>query len=224
MKIHERIYRILLKAYPSTFRREYGESMTQLFRDQLKDAVAGHKLLPFWKRIILDLFRTVPYVQIRTATTTMVTIYLTYVFARMRPPWFFWNIASQVTLTNSLAWPASLMYEIGFFAVSCAVILLPAFCVFLILMDRLCWRRLFAGVFAALPTFAIGRLAWIIFTLWRPGAFLEQLHLMSAAYFVRYVSQWLPLYAGLAVAIWTARSSTVTVITDPTPAAEPHSP
>ncbi len=221
MKVHECIYRILLKAYPSTFQREYGESMTQLFRDQLKDAIAGRKLWSFWKRIVVDLLRTAPYVQIRTATTTLVTIYLTYVFARMRPPWFFWNIASQVALTNNLPWPASLMYEVGFFAVNCAVILLPAFCVFLILMDRLSWRRLFAGIFAALPTFAIGRLAWIIFTLWRPAAFLEQLHLMSAAYFVRYATQWVPLYAGLAMAMWTARSSTAT--TDPVPAAEPHS-
>src|SRR5260370_17624173 len=168
MKVHERIYRILLKAYPSAFQREYGESMTQLFRDQLKDAIAARKLLSFWKRIMADLLRTAPYVQIRTATTTLITIYLTYVFARMRPPWFFWNFASQVPLTTQLAWPASLLYEIGFFAVSCAVILLPSFCVFLILMDRLSWRRFLAGMFAALPAFAIGRLAWIIFTLCRP--------------------------------------------------------
>src|SRR5258708_21160673 len=141
----------------------------------------------------------------------------------MRPPWFIWNIASQGAVTNNLAGPALLMYEVGFFAVNCAVILLPAFCVFLILMDRLSWRRLFAGIFAALPTFAIGRLAWIIFTLWRPAAFLEQLHLMSAAYFVRYATQWVPLYAGLAMAMWTARSGTITSTTDPMPAAEPHS-
>jgi hypothetical protein len=223
MKIQERIYRILLKAYPAAFQREYGESMTQLFHDQLKDAIAGRKLLSFWKRIIVDLFRTAPYVQIRTATTTVVTIYLTYVFARMRPPHFLHNDTSFVARMNSLAWPASLMYEIGYFAVNCAFILLPAFCVFLILADRLSWRRLFAGVLAALPAFAFGRLAWIIFTLWRPAAFLEQLHLISAAYFVRYVTQWMPLYAGLAVAIWTARSSTFTATTDPTPAAEPHS-
>ncbi len=30
--------------------------MTQLFRDQLKDAVARRKLLPFWKRTIVDFF------------------------------------------------------------------------------------------------------------------------------------------------------------------------
>jgi hypothetical protein len=197
MKLHERIYRILLKAYPSAFQREYGKSMTQLFRDQLKDAIAGRKLLSFWKRIIVDLVKTAPYVQIRAAITTAITIFLTHAFARIGAPKF---------LMNSLAWPASLAFEIGYFAVGHAIILLLPFCVFLILMDRFSRRRLFVGVLAALPTLAIGRTAWILFTLWAPPAFLEQLHLMSAAYFVRYVTQWVPLYAGLAVAIWTARS------------------
>ncbi len=60
MTIGERLYRGLLKLYPSSFRTEYEEPMFQLFMDQWRDAARRGKLLPFWKRIIWDLFRTLP--------------------------------------------------------------------------------------------------------------------------------------------------------------------
>ena len=58
----ERVYRRLLALYPKRFRREYGESMAQLFRDQHNAAfrntnAAGR--LTFWLRVLADLGLTV---------------------------------------------------------------------------------------------------------------------------------------------------------------------
>jgi hypothetical protein len=60
VELSERIYRRLLRAYPKSHRREYGELMIQLFRDQCQDAwrqrgmrgVLGH-----WLRALADLGR-----------------------------------------------------------------------------------------------------------------------------------------------------------------------
>jgi len=60
MTASERIYHLLLNAYPARYRREYAESMSQLFRDQLCTAASAGKLLQLWIRTILDLARTVP--------------------------------------------------------------------------------------------------------------------------------------------------------------------
>jgi len=48
----ERIFRLLLCAYPASFRSEYGREMTLLFRDQYRrrDATA----LGFWATIVWD--------------------------------------------------------------------------------------------------------------------------------------------------------------------------
>lgn len=56
-----RVYKLLLNAYPSAFRREYGQQMQQVFRDCYRDearrnshfAIAG-----YWVRTLLDLVLT----------------------------------------------------------------------------------------------------------------------------------------------------------------------
>lgn len=58
MSTPERIYRRLLRVYPADFRREYGEPMSQLFADQLRDmravgTPAGS--LRLWARTVLDI-------------------------------------------------------------------------------------------------------------------------------------------------------------------------
>lgn len=56
MTTSERIYRILLKAYPHAYLREYGEPMAQAFRDQLRDAAFSRlKLVRLWIHTFLDL-------------------------------------------------------------------------------------------------------------------------------------------------------------------------
>ncbi len=57
----ERLYRLLLVAYPRRFRREYGESMAQVFRDLCRAAERGQGLrgvLWLWLATLRDLART----------------------------------------------------------------------------------------------------------------------------------------------------------------------
>ena len=57
----ERLYRLLLVAYPRRFRREYGESMAQVFRDCCRAAERGQGLrgvLWLWLATLRDLART----------------------------------------------------------------------------------------------------------------------------------------------------------------------
>ena len=58
--ISEWVYRLLLKAYPARYLREYAEPMVQHFRDQLRVASRTDKKISFWLRILVDLARTVP--------------------------------------------------------------------------------------------------------------------------------------------------------------------
>ena len=60
MRLSERIYRILLKAYPNRYLCRYGEPMTQLFSDQLQRASGAGPLVLLWLRTMGDLSRTVP--------------------------------------------------------------------------------------------------------------------------------------------------------------------
>ena len=60
MRLSERIYRFLLKAYPARYLREYEGPMAQLFCDQLREANTGVKLARLWFRTAVDLLRTVP--------------------------------------------------------------------------------------------------------------------------------------------------------------------
>ncbi len=52
-----RWYRRLVLFYPTTFRRSHGELMSQLFRDQYRDAIRADspwRRLEFWSRILAD--------------------------------------------------------------------------------------------------------------------------------------------------------------------------
>jgi hypothetical protein len=60
MRLSERIYRFLLKAYPPRYLRRYEEPMAQLFSDQLRDATSSRGLVRLWSRTLGDLLRTVP--------------------------------------------------------------------------------------------------------------------------------------------------------------------
>ena len=60
MRLSERIYQLLLKAYPARYLRRYEEPMAQLFSDQLRDANGSRGLVRLWSRTLADLLRTVP--------------------------------------------------------------------------------------------------------------------------------------------------------------------
>jgi hypothetical protein len=60
LPLGSRLYALLLYLYPSSFRREYGESMLQLFNDQRRavDGAGGYAML--WLKTLRDLLLSVP--------------------------------------------------------------------------------------------------------------------------------------------------------------------
>src|ERR1044072_5389013 len=53
-----RVYKVLLVAYPSDFRREYGPSMLQVFRDRyIDEASRKHRfaIISYWMDVLSDL-------------------------------------------------------------------------------------------------------------------------------------------------------------------------
>ncbi len=54
----QRVYRVLLRAYPRAFRRAYGDQLAQVFRDWYRDAAGSGRLGPltrFWWHTLRDL-------------------------------------------------------------------------------------------------------------------------------------------------------------------------
>jgi hypothetical protein len=58
----ERIYRLLLRAYPPDFRAEYGRDMELLFRDQCQESDV--RTLGFWARVFWDVARSAPALRV----------------------------------------------------------------------------------------------------------------------------------------------------------------
>ena len=56
--LSERVYRILLQAYPKEHRREYEEPMVQLFRDRMRRDGGGLGTLVVWMHMLFDLVRS----------------------------------------------------------------------------------------------------------------------------------------------------------------------
>lgn len=59
MRLSEKIYRLLLRAYPRRYRDQYAQPMEQLFRDQLRDARTFGQWSALWIRTLTDWSKTV---------------------------------------------------------------------------------------------------------------------------------------------------------------------
>ncbi len=59
MRLSEKLYRLLLRAYPRHYRERYARPMKQLFRDQLRDAGTLNKFSALWARTLADWATTV---------------------------------------------------------------------------------------------------------------------------------------------------------------------
>jgi len=57
MRRHKRAYQTLLGVYPLEYRRDYGEPMTQLFMDRLRDEGGGPRTVLVWVQMLVDLVR-----------------------------------------------------------------------------------------------------------------------------------------------------------------------
>ncbi|MGB7861576.1 MAG: hypothetical protein WBM90_13855 [Acidimicrobiia bacterium] len=55
MERQRRAYEVLLVAYPFEYRREYGEPMSQLFVDRLRDEGGGMRTFLVWVQMLIDL-------------------------------------------------------------------------------------------------------------------------------------------------------------------------
>ena len=55
MDSHERVYRLLLVAYPPEHRHHYREPMVQVFRDRLRDEGGGTRSVSLWVQVLVDL-------------------------------------------------------------------------------------------------------------------------------------------------------------------------
>jgi hypothetical protein len=62
MSHSQKLFQLMLRAYPREFRLEYGPEMTQLFRDCHHDIQADGLIsaIAFWRRMILDVVQTAP--------------------------------------------------------------------------------------------------------------------------------------------------------------------
>jgi hypothetical protein len=58
----ERIYRLLLRAYPPDFRAVYGPEMVLVFRDQCRDGDV--RTIGFWAAVIWDVARSAPALRV----------------------------------------------------------------------------------------------------------------------------------------------------------------
>jgi len=63
----ERIYRLLLRAYPPAFRAEYGREMVLLFRDQCQESDLHS--VGFWARVLGDVARSAPALRLEAWLT-----------------------------------------------------------------------------------------------------------------------------------------------------------
>jgi hypothetical protein len=67
----ERVYRLLLLAYPSGFRTEYAQQMTLLFRDRRREV--GAMRLSFWAAMAWDVVRSAPALRLEAARARWTT-------------------------------------------------------------------------------------------------------------------------------------------------------
>lgn len=63
----ERIYRLLLRAYPPEFRAEFGREMELVFRDQCRDNDV--RTFGFWARVFWDVLRSAPALRAEATRT-----------------------------------------------------------------------------------------------------------------------------------------------------------
>src|SRR5258706_13264870 len=57
---HDRLYRALLRIFPSEFRGDFGDEMADDFRQQRADAEAGGGTARLWTKTALDMGRRAP--------------------------------------------------------------------------------------------------------------------------------------------------------------------
>jgi len=73
MDRHIRTYRALLAAFPAEYRRDYGEPMTQLFVDRLRDEGGGVRTSLVWVQMLIDLGKSASSERLETTMRSLRT-------------------------------------------------------------------------------------------------------------------------------------------------------
>jgi hypothetical protein len=74
----ERVYRLLLRAYPPAFRAAYEREMVLVFRDQCRDGDV--RTFGFWVRVFWDVVRSAPALRAEATRTVEVIMKLAAIF------------------------------------------------------------------------------------------------------------------------------------------------
>jgi len=118
--VSEKIYRKSLCLYPASHRREYADAMTQLFRDQCRDAwQAGRAVgvVKLWLRVLPDLGKTsvieqiaaiersqlMKYLNAKSSPTVLLVVGLSFGFLSFSPFIMSHDLFMPVMLVGSLA-------------------------------------------------------------------------------------------------------------------------
>jgi len=207
MTISERVYRAILSAYPTGYRREYGELMVQLLRDQLRECGPGRgRIVQLWGRILADVLRTIPAIHLESLTSsgggmtrkrTRVAVVCSILFAGFGFPLVtsaLWAVpgASSFMHAHGRTWPASFIYAIAWWTVVEWLTVVLAVALFLAIMQKLGIRRLSLGAMVAVPIVAAGLTG------------LRFLSVLQLPLLVERGAMILPLLMGVASAVWAA--------------------
>jgi len=206
MTISERVYRLILKAYPVEYRREFGEPMLQLLRDQLRECGSERScVVRLWGRILADTLRTAPAIHLellassgggmmrpRTSLAVLSTLLFTW-FGHQVVARAFWGIPnahSFAKVHRPSEWPERLIYDIAAQTVADSLTVVFAVALFLLIMRKFSAGRLSRGALVAVPIVAAGVTG------------LEFLFARQPPRLEIYVAWFLPLLLGVVSGAW----------------------
>lgn len=208
MTISERVYRVILKAYPAEYRREFGEPMLQLLRDQLRECGPGRwQVVRLWSRILADTLRSIPAMHMESLSTlggdmmrrrTKVAVVCSMLFAGFgfrlvtSALWAIPGSSSFMHAHMPSTWPASFIYVTAVWTVNDWLTVFMAVALFLAIMKKFSLGRLSLGALVALPVLAAGITG------------LRFLLVLQLPLLVRRTAWIVPLLIGVAVAVWAA--------------------
>jgi len=208
MTISERVYQVILKAYPPDYRREYGEPMLQLLRDQMRACGPGRwRVVQLWLQILADTARAAPALHLNLLTSsgdgmmrkrTKVALACSMLFAGCGYPWVARALraipgaSAFIHAHMPSTWPASFVYVTAVWALNDLLTVVLAVALFLAIMRKFSLDRLSLGALVAVPIVAAGVTG-------QQFILVLQLPLL-----VRGTAWILPLLISVAVAAWAA--------------------
>ena len=175
-----------------------GEKNEALTGDLLEDFQRRGSVAWYWRQVFMAILVGC-YKELRKRWGGIVFAIICTSAIPWKQIWLNVEFESLLNLGFRLAWPLSLIYQIGFFTVLDAVALVAALSVYLGVTRSFNLRRFLKGLLVALLVLSLGNI--VLPFLWA---------MQPSRFFSDYVIWRLPLFFGLVLAIWAARPSTAT--------------